>query len=204
MACYTHGHDGQTFVDQRSAKIDIRGDVHRTFDTSIDEDAVYLEGKQAHLEDRAYGPHELEELRRDHREVARNIRRIEWKDKNKCERDKMERQEENREMRDNLARMEALLMQHLGIRPHLPQAPRTPPSPILRALRVCAVVAFDIGVAYKEGVDKASTFFWILLQLFILLFTVFATDSVFADWANQRHTLSVAEQQQISDNMRLC
>ncbi|KAK9081458.1 hypothetical protein Syun_030782 [Stephania yunnanensis] len=31
--------------------------------------------------------------------------------------------------RDWLARMEALLMQHLGIRPHVPPTPRTPPSP---------------------------------------------------------------------------
>ncbi|KAK9135612.1 hypothetical protein Syun_014942 [Stephania yunnanensis] len=43
---------------------------------------------------------------------------------------KMERQEENREMQDRLARMEALLMQHLGIRPHVPLTPRTPPSPV--------------------------------------------------------------------------
>ncbi|KAK9082884.1 hypothetical protein Scep_029355 [Stephania cephalantha] len=45
-------------------------------------------------------------------------------------RDKMERQEENREMQDRLARMEALLMQHLGIRPHVPPTPRTPLSPV--------------------------------------------------------------------------
>ncbi|KAK9127785.1 hypothetical protein Syun_016582 [Stephania yunnanensis] len=32
-------------------------------------------------------------------------------------------------MQDQLARMEALLMQHLGIRPHVPLTPRTPPSP---------------------------------------------------------------------------
>ncbi|KAK9115270.1 hypothetical protein Syun_022067 [Stephania yunnanensis] len=45
-------------------------------------------------------------------------------------RDKMERQEENREMQDRLARMEALLMQHLGIRPHVPPTPPTPPSQV--------------------------------------------------------------------------
>ncbi|KAK9105267.1 hypothetical protein Scep_022111 [Stephania cephalantha] len=33
-------------------------------------------------------------------------------------------------MQDRLARMEALLMQHLGIRPHVPPTPRTPPSPV--------------------------------------------------------------------------
>ncbi|KAK9119002.1 hypothetical protein Scep_017095 [Stephania cephalantha] len=45
------------------------------------------------------------------------------------QRDKMEHQEETREMQDRLARMEALLMHHLGIRPHVPPTPRTPPSP---------------------------------------------------------------------------
>ncbi|KAK9107775.1 hypothetical protein Syun_023786 [Stephania yunnanensis] len=45
------------------------------------------------------------------------------------QRDKMERQEETREMHDRLARMEGLLMHHLGIRPHLPPTPQTPPSP---------------------------------------------------------------------------
>ncbi|KAK9162674.1 hypothetical protein Syun_003576 [Stephania yunnanensis] len=33
-------------------------------------------------------------------------------------------------MKDRLARMEALLMQHLDIRPHVPLTPRTPPSPV--------------------------------------------------------------------------
>ncbi|KAK9105416.1 hypothetical protein Scep_022260 [Stephania cephalantha] len=86
---HTHGHDGQTFVDQRSAKIDIGGYVHRSPDTSIDEDAVYLEvvpevkgrvyglgsqgyhrsissGEASSSRGLAYGPHELEELQRDH------------------------------------------------------------------------------------------------------------------------------------------
>ncbi|KAK9081556.1 hypothetical protein Syun_030880 [Stephania yunnanensis] len=49
--------------------------------------------------------------------------------KEQMQRDKMERQEETREMQDRLARMEALLMQHLGIRPHVPPTPQTPPSP---------------------------------------------------------------------------
>ncbi|KAK9167358.1 hypothetical protein Scep_002549 [Stephania cephalantha] len=74
---HTHGHDGQTFVDQSSAKIDAeltrRLEEMSTLspDTSIDEDAVYLEvvpevkgkviiasylqGKQAHLEDQRMG-----------------------------------------------------------------------------------------------------------------------------------------------------
>ncbi|KAK9094095.1 hypothetical protein Scep_025564 [Stephania cephalantha] len=42
----------------------------------------------------------------------------------------MERQEENREMQDRLPHMEALLMQHLGIRPRVPPTPRSPLSPI--------------------------------------------------------------------------
>ncbi|KAK9094384.1 hypothetical protein Scep_025853 [Stephania cephalantha] len=44
----------------------------------------------------------------------------------------MERQEENREMQGRLARMEALLMQHLGIRPHVPPTPRRPLSPAIK------------------------------------------------------------------------
>ncbi|KAK9147969.1 hypothetical protein Scep_006726 [Stephania cephalantha] len=46
---HTHGHDGQTFVDQRSAKIDaeltrrLEEMSTQTPDTSIDEDVVYLE-----------------------------------------------------------------------------------------------------------------------------------------------------------------
>ncbi|KAK9099437.1 hypothetical protein Syun_026482 [Stephania yunnanensis] len=46
---HTHGHDGQSFVDQRSAKIDaeltrrLEEMSTQTPDTSIDEDVVYLE-----------------------------------------------------------------------------------------------------------------------------------------------------------------
>ncbi|KAK9086999.1 hypothetical protein Syun_029393 [Stephania yunnanensis] len=43
---------------------------------------------------------------------------------------KVERQEENREMQDWLARMKESLMQHLGIRPNVPPTPRTPPLPV--------------------------------------------------------------------------
>ncbi|KAK9160395.1 hypothetical protein Syun_006736 [Stephania yunnanensis] len=42
--------------------------------------------------------------------------------------DEIECQEETQEMQDCLARMEALLMQHLGIRPHVPPTPRPPLS----------------------------------------------------------------------------
>ncbi|KAK9166779.1 hypothetical protein Scep_001970 [Stephania cephalantha] len=48
------------------------------------------------------------------------------------QRDKMERQEENREMQDRLARIEALLMQHLIIRPHVPPTLRPPPSAAIK------------------------------------------------------------------------
>ncbi|KAK9148087.1 hypothetical protein Scep_006844 [Stephania cephalantha] len=93
---HTHGHDGQSFVDQRSAKIDIGGDVHLHPDTSIDEDVVYLEvvpevkgrvyglGSQGyHRKDifggasssrgPAYGSHELEELQRDHQRLQETL-----------------------------------------------------------------------------------------------------------------------------------
>ncbi|KAK9151059.1 hypothetical protein Syun_009368 [Stephania yunnanensis] len=80
----------------------------QTPDTSIDEDVVYLE-VVPEVKGRVYGLTRQEQMQRD----------------------KMECQEENREMQDRLACMEALLMQHLGIRPHVPPTPRTPPSPII-------------------------------------------------------------------------
>ncbi|KAK9092566.1 hypothetical protein Syun_027477 [Stephania yunnanensis] len=86
---HTYGHDGQTFVDQRSAKIDV--ELTRRLeemstqspDTSIDEGAVYVEvvlevkgrvyglgsqgyhrsissGEASSSSGPAYGPHELE------------------------------------------------------------------------------------------------------------------------------------------------
>ncbi|KAK9158485.1 hypothetical protein Scep_005059 [Stephania cephalantha] len=161
---HTHGHDGQTFVDQISAKIDaeltrrLEEMSTQTPDTSIDEDVVYLEvvpevkGRVYGLESQgyhrstslreasssrglAYGPHELEELQQDHQRLQETLLKERMERQEQMQRDKMERQEENREMQDHLARMEALLMQHLGIRPHVPPTPRTPPSPILRARR---------------------------------------------------------------------
>ncbi|KAK9166385.1 hypothetical protein Scep_001576 [Stephania cephalantha] len=99
---HTHGHDGQTFVDQRSAKID--AELTRRLEemstqspyTSIDEDAVYLEvvpqvkgrvyglGSQGYhhsISSReasssrgpAYGPHDLEELQRDHQRLQETL-----------------------------------------------------------------------------------------------------------------------------------
>ncbi|KAK9088294.1 hypothetical protein Scep_027376 [Stephania cephalantha] len=112
---HTHGHDGQTFVDQRSAKIDVR-------------EASSSRGP-------AYGPHELEELQRDHQRVQETLLNERMERQEQMQRDKMERQEENREMQDRLARMKALLMQHLGIRPHVPPTPRTPPSPVTERSR---------------------------------------------------------------------
>ncbi|KAK9158452.1 hypothetical protein Scep_005026 [Stephania cephalantha] len=92
---HTHGHDGQTFVDQRSAKIDAKLTRRleemstQTPDTSIDEDAVYLEvvpevkgrgfhrsislGETSSSRGPAYGPHELEELQRDHQRLQETL-----------------------------------------------------------------------------------------------------------------------------------
>ncbi|KAK9135629.1 hypothetical protein Syun_014959 [Stephania yunnanensis] len=76
-----------------------------------------------------YGLHELEELQRDHQRLQGTLLKERMERQEKMQKDKMERQEETREMQDWLARMEGLLMQHLGIRPHVPLTPRTPPSP---------------------------------------------------------------------------
>ncbi|KAK9118249.1 hypothetical protein Scep_016342 [Stephania cephalantha] len=99
---HTHGHDGQTFVDQRSAKIDteltrrLEEMSTQTPDTSIDEDAVYLEvvpevkgrvyglgsqgyhrnislGEASSSRGPAYGPYELEELQRDHQRLQETL-----------------------------------------------------------------------------------------------------------------------------------
>ncbi|KAK9105733.1 hypothetical protein Scep_022577 [Stephania cephalantha] len=155
---HTHGHDGQSFVDQRSVKIDaeltrrLEEMSTQTPDTSIDEDAVYLEvvpevkgrvyglgsqgyhrsissGGASSSRGPAYGMHELEELQRDHQRLQETLLNERMEKQEQMQRDKMERQEETREMQDRLARMEALLMQHLGIRLHVPPTPRTPPSP---------------------------------------------------------------------------
>ncbi|KAK9140319.1 hypothetical protein Scep_010000 [Stephania cephalantha] len=139
---HTHGHDGQTFVDQRSAKIDaeltrrLEEMSTQSPDTSIDEDAVYLEvvpissGEASSSRGPAYGPHELEELQRDHQRLQETLLKERMERQEQMRRDKMEHKEENREMQDRLARMEALLMQFLGIRPHVPPTPRPPLSPV--------------------------------------------------------------------------
>ncbi|KAK9157193.1 hypothetical protein Scep_003767 [Stephania cephalantha] len=115
---HTHGHDGQTFIDQRSAKIDIGGYVHLDPDTSIDEDVVYLEvvpevngrvyalgsqgyhrsissGEASSSRGPAYGPHELEELQRDHQRLQETLLKGRMERQEQMQRDKMERQEEN-------------------------------------------------------------------------------------------------------------
>ncbi|KAK9089324.1 hypothetical protein Scep_028406 [Stephania cephalantha] len=157
---HTHGHDGQTFVDQRSAKIDITELTRRLEDMStqtpeslVDDDVVYLEvvpkvkgrvyglgsqgyhrsislGEASSSRGPAYGPHELEELKRDHQWLQETLLKERMERQEQMQRDKMERQEENRDMRDRLARMEALLMQHLCIRPQVPLTPQTPLSPV--------------------------------------------------------------------------
>ncbi|KAK9157483.1 hypothetical protein Scep_004057 [Stephania cephalantha] len=94
----------------------------QTLDTSIDEDAFILRWCQK--------SRDLEELQRDHQRLQETLLKERMERQEQMQRDKMERQEENREMHDRLARMEALLMQHLGIRPHVPPTPRTPLSPV--------------------------------------------------------------------------
>ncbi|KAK9143497.1 hypothetical protein Syun_012897 [Stephania yunnanensis] len=79
----------------------------------------------------AYGSHELEELQRDHQRLQETLLKERMEREEQIQRDKMECQEETREMHDRLARMEALLMQHLGIRPHVPPTPRPPLSPAI-------------------------------------------------------------------------
>ncbi|KAK9101215.1 hypothetical protein Scep_024645 [Stephania cephalantha] len=156
---YTHSHDGQTFVDQRSAKINaeltrrLEEMSTQSPDTSIDEYIVYLKvvtevkgrvyglgsqgyhrcissGEASSSRGPTYGPHELEELKRDHQRLQETLMNERMERQEQMQRDKMERQEENREMKDRLARMEALLMQHLGIRPHVPPTPQPPLSPV--------------------------------------------------------------------------
>ncbi|KAK9115194.1 hypothetical protein Syun_021991 [Stephania yunnanensis] len=121
----------------------------QTPDTSIDEDTIYLEvvpevkgrvyglggykfsislGEASSSRGPAYGPHGLEELKRDHQRLQETLLKERMERQEQMQRDKMERQEENREMQDRLGRIEALLMQHLGIRPHVPPTPRTSPS----------------------------------------------------------------------------
>ncbi|KAK9120701.1 hypothetical protein Syun_018318 [Stephania yunnanensis] len=118
---HTHGHDGQSFVDQRSAKIDRRFPPRP--DTSIDEDAVYLEvvpevkgrvyglgsqgyhrsislGGASSSQGPAYGLHELEELQRDHQRLQETLLKERMERQEQMQRDKMERQEETQEMQD--------------------------------------------------------------------------------------------------------
>ncbi|KAK9132068.1 hypothetical protein Scep_011596 [Stephania cephalantha] len=107
---HTHGHDGQSFVDQRSAKIDVKvkrrvyGLGSQGYHRSISlVDASSSRGP-------AYGPHELEKLQRDHQRLQETLLKERMERQEQMQKDKMERQEETREMRDRLARLEALLM----------------------------------------------------------------------------------------------
>ncbi|KAK9162824.1 hypothetical protein Syun_003726 [Stephania yunnanensis] len=125
----------------------------QTPDTLIDEDALYLEvvlevkgrvyglgsqgyhrsislGEASSSRGPAYGLHELEELQWDHQRLQETLLNERMERQEQMQREKMERQEENRETQDRLARMEALLMQHLVIRPHVPPTPRPPPSSV--------------------------------------------------------------------------
>ncbi|KAK9106994.1 hypothetical protein Syun_023005 [Stephania yunnanensis] len=120
---HTHGHDEQSFVDQRSAKIDaeltrrLEEMSTQTPDTSIDEDVVYLEvvqdvkgrvyglgsqgyhrsissGGESSSQGPAYGLHELEELLRDHQRLQETLLKERMERQEQMRRDKMERQEE--------------------------------------------------------------------------------------------------------------
>ncbi|KAK9111550.1 hypothetical protein Scep_019069 [Stephania cephalantha] len=77
---HTHGYDGQSFIDQRSAKIDVRG-------------ASSSRGP-------AYGLHDLEELQRDHQRLQETLLKERMERQEQMQRDKMERREETREMQD--------------------------------------------------------------------------------------------------------
>ncbi|KAK9133112.1 hypothetical protein Scep_012640 [Stephania cephalantha] len=99
---HTYGHDGQTFIDQRSVKIDaeltqrLEEMSTQSPDTSIDEDAIYfkvvpeVKGRVYGLRSQGYhhiissgetsssrgpshGPHELEELQRDHQRLQETL-----------------------------------------------------------------------------------------------------------------------------------
>ncbi|KAK9111925.1 hypothetical protein Scep_019444 [Stephania cephalantha] len=90
----------------------------QTPDTSIDEDVVYLEvvpevkgrvyglgsqgyhrsislGEASSSRGPAYGPHELEELQRDHQRLQETLLKERMERQEQMQRDKMERQEEN-------------------------------------------------------------------------------------------------------------
>ncbi|KAK9107847.1 hypothetical protein Syun_023858 [Stephania yunnanensis] len=115
-------------------------------DTSIDEDAVYLQvvpevkgrvyglgsqgyhrsiflGEATSSRGPTYGPHELEELHRGHQRLQETLLKKEWNDKNKCRRTRWNAKKK-----------------------------------IERCRTVCAAVAFGIDVAYREEVDKDSLF----------------------------------------------
>ncbi|KAK9151248.1 hypothetical protein Syun_009557 [Stephania yunnanensis] len=108
----------------------------QTPDTSIDEDAVYLEvvpevkghvyglgsqgyhrsissGEASPSRGPTYGLHELEELQRDRQSLQETLLNERMERQEQMQRDKMERQQENQEMQDRLA-LDVIL--HLRIR----------------------------------------------------------------------------------------
>ncbi|KAK9095530.1 hypothetical protein Scep_026999 [Stephania cephalantha] len=210
---HTHGHDRQSFVDQRSAKIDaeltrrLEEMSTQTPNTSIDEDVVYLEvvpevrgrvyglgsqgyhrnislGEASSSRGPAYGPHELEELKRDHQRLQETLLNERMERQEQMQRDKMEHQEETREMQDRLARMEALLMQHLGNRHHVPPTPQTPPSPVTErsgpqsddhpghlTTRIAPsqsahrmTIGLGIGPLHIKGCLRINVIFWMIMM----------------------------------------
>ncbi|KAK9105091.1 hypothetical protein Scep_021935 [Stephania cephalantha] len=185
---HTHGHDRQSFVDQRSAKIDaeltrrLEEMSTQTPDTSIDEDAVFLEvvpevkervyglgsqgyhrgissGGASSSRGPAYGLQELEELQWDHQRLQETLLKERMEIQEQMQRDKMERQEETREMQDRLA----------------------PTNAASATTDTARVIGFPI--LFNDQRQK---------MVFI------------ADGANQRQIWSVADLQQISNNIRLC
>ncbi|KAK9087492.1 hypothetical protein Syun_029886 [Stephania yunnanensis] len=120
---HTHGHDGQSFIHQRSVKIDaeltrrLEEISTQTPETSIDEDVVYVEvvpevkgrvyglgsqgyhrsislGEASSSRGPAYEPHALEELQWDHQRLLETLLKERMERQEQMQRDKMERQEE--------------------------------------------------------------------------------------------------------------
>ncbi|KAK9117580.1 hypothetical protein Sjap_016527 [Stephania japonica] len=139
---HTITHDGHTFVDQRSERVDANitrrmEELAQTQETPIDENAIYLQvvkpvkgrvyglGSQGYITLGAssshggptYGPHENETLGRDFERVQEEMQR-----------DITECRQENQELRERYARMEALVFERFGITPSSTEPPPPPPS----------------------------------------------------------------------------
>ncbi|KAK9116376.1 hypothetical protein Sjap_015323 [Stephania japonica] len=139
---HTITHDGHTFVDQRLERVDANitrrmEELAQTQETHIDKNSIYLQvvkpvkgrvyelGSQGYITLGAssshgmptYGPHENETLGRDFERVQEEILR----DITAC-------RQENQELRERYARMEALVFERFGITPSSTEPPPPPPS----------------------------------------------------------------------------